>query len=161
MQERHKQYNQDNKEKIRKQNNKYNKDRRKNDPTFRLRHNINSNITFYLKKNSSFKNNLSILKHLPYNIQEIKDHFETLFAHWMTWENYGKYDPKTWDDHDSSTWTWNIDHIIPQSLLPYTSMEDENFQKCWALDNIRPLSAKQNMLDGVNKTRHNIISLGS
>jgi len=27
-------------------------------------------------------------------------------------------------------------------------MEDENFKKCWSLDNLRPLSAKINILDG-------------
>ena len=49
---------------------------------------------------------------------------------------------------------WHIDHIIPQSLLPYSSMEDDNFKKCWALSNLRPLSAKQNLLDGANRIRH-------
>jgi hypothetical protein len=73
---------------------------------------------------------------------------------WMTWENWTIYDPKTWDDNNPTTWTWNIDHIIPRSDLPYTSMEDENFKKCWSLENLRPLSAKQNVLDGVNRIRH-------
>jgi hypothetical protein len=27
-------------------------------------------------------------------------------------------------------------------------MVDEEFKKCWALSNLRPLSAKQNILDG-------------
>ncbi len=66
----------------------------------------------------------------------------------MNWENQGIYNINTWDDNDSSTWTWQLDHIIPQSKLPYTSMEDENFQKCWALENLRPYSAKQNIKDG-------------
>jgi hypothetical protein len=33
-------------------------------------------------------------------------------------------------------------------------MEDDNFKKCWALNNLRPLSAKQNILDGTTKIRH-------
>jgi hypothetical protein len=64
------------------------------------------------------------------------------------------YSLKTWDDEDKSTWKWNIDHIIPQSDLIYASMEDENFKKCWALSNLRPYSAKQNILDGTGRTRH-------
>jgi hypothetical protein len=56
---------------------------------------------------------------------------EKQFEPWMNWQNHGVY--KNWDDNDQSTWTWQIDHIIPQSDLPYTSMEDENFKKCWAL----------------------------
>lgn len=57
----------------------------------------------------------------------------------MTWKNWGIY--------NSETWIWQIDHIIPQSKLPYVSMGNENFIKCWALDNLRPYSAKQNIYD--------------
>lgn len=79
---------------------------------------------------------------------------EKLFVPWMSWSNYGKYNSKTWDDNDQSTWTWQIDHIIPQSCLPYTSMENDNFKRCWALENLRPYSSKQNFIDGVTKIRH-------
>lgn len=74
----------------------------------------------------------------------------------MSWKNRGKYISKEWDDNDSTTWKWQLDHIIPQSDLPYDSMEHENFHKCWALSNLRPLSAKQNQLDGATKIRHKI-----
>lgn len=50
---------------------------------------------------------------------------------------------------------WQLDHIIPHSEFKYISVENEVFKKCWALENLRPYSAKQNLLDGVNKTRHN------
>jgi len=33
-------------------------------------------------------------------------------------------------------------------------MQDENFKKCWALQNLRPLDAKSNMLDGSTRIRH-------
>jgi len=33
-------------------------------------------------------------------------------------------------------------------------MSEPNFQKCWALNNLRPLSAKQNILDGTQRIRH-------
>ena len=72
----------------------------------------------------------------------------------MNWDNWGRFISKKWNDHDKLTWTWQLDHIIPQSDLPYTSMEDDNFKKCWSLDNLRPLSAKQNYLDGINRVRH-------
>lgn len=72
----------------------------------------------------------------------------------MTWNNWGMYRSKTWDDNDPVTWTWQIDHIIPCSDLPYLSMEDENFKKCWALENLRPYSAKQNLFDGIRRVRH-------
>lgn len=41
--------------------------------------------------------------------------------------------------------TWQIDHIIPQSKLPYFTLEDENFKKCWALENLRPLESFENL----------------
>ena len=72
----------------------------------------------------------------------------------MNWSNHGIYDPKIWNDLDTSTWRWQIDHIIPHSEFPYSSMQDENFKKCWSLNNLRPYSAKQNILDGTNKVRH-------
>ena len=72
----------------------------------------------------------------------------------MSWDNWGIYNKDAWDNNDSSTWTWQIDHIIPRSDLPYTNMTEDNFKKCCALENLRPLSAKQNQLDGVNRTRH-------
>lgn len=70
------------------------------------------------------------------------------------WHNWGIYDKNKWDDNDQSTWTWQIDHIIPLSEFKYTSFEDESFKKCWALENLRPYSAKQNFIDGVMRTRH-------
>lgn len=87
-------------------------------------------------------------------MDELKEHLEKQFECWMNWKNYGKYDSKVWIENDSSTWTWQIDHIIPQSTFKYTSMENEEFKKCWELNNLRPLSSKQNFMDGVLRVRH-------
>ena len=35
--------------------------------------------------------------------------------------------------------------IYTQSKLPYYSMTDENFKKCWALENLQPLEASENI----------------
>lgn len=131
----------------RKQINKYKQDRMNTDVFYRLSHYVSTSINKKLKVNNGSKNNKSINYYLPYSIDQLKLHIEALFEPWMNWENHGAYNVNTWDDNDPATWTWNIDHIIPQSHLPYSSMEDENFRKCWALDNLRPLSAKQNVLD--------------
>jgi len=74
------------------------------------------------------------MKHLPYTQEQLKEHLENQFDSKMTWDNYGTY--------------WHIDHIYPQSLLPYDSLEHPNFQKCWALENLRPLEAKANIKKG-------------
>ena len=134
----------------------YRKNRLDNDPSFKLRVNISKNIYNNLLKNNSSKNGNSVLQFLPYTILELKEHLERQFESWMTWENCGRYDSQNWNDNDTATWTWQLDHIIPQSDLPYTSMTDDNFKKCWDLNNLRPLSSKKNFLDGVNRTRHEI-----
>lgn len=143
-----------NTDKIAKKHNEYIKTRYKNDPTFRLRHNVSVSISKYLKKNNSSKNNQSCLQHLPYTIEELKIHLESLFESWMNWENQGLYKASDWNDNDHTTWKWQIDHIIPHSIFNYTSMDSEEFKACWSLDNLRPYSAKQNQLDGTNRIRH-------
>jgi hypothetical protein len=155
-----KEYNQkwyaDNKSKKHANNTKYILKRLKKDISFRLRSNFSKTIRHQLKLIGSSKNNNSILKFLSYNVEELKSHIEKQFEPWMTWKNYGVYCVETWDDNDSLTWTWNIDHIVPQSDLSYTSMEDNNFKKCWSLENLRPYSSKQNQLDGITKVRHKV-----
>lgn len=107
-----------------------------NDPSLRLHINmsraIRSEITSHNKKK-----NMSIFEMLSYSPQDLKKHLEKQFEPWMNWENYG---PISLEKR-----TWNIDHIIPRSKLPYDSMEHPNFQKCWGLENLRPLDAIENI----------------
>jgi DNA-binding transcriptional MerR regulator len=109
-------------------------------------------------RNTLFKKNLKkdnkTFKALNYTPQQLKEHIESLFESWMNWENWGLYNKDTWNDNDQSTWVWNIDHKIPKSMFDYSSLSDQNFKDCWALSNLRPYSAKQNIIDGVNRTRH-------
>jgi hypothetical protein len=149
------QYKKDNKRAILANNRVYAGNKYKSDPVFRMRETVSKTVYNALKKLGIAKDG-SILDHLQYSMQELKEHIEKQFASWMTWDNQGKYNAGTWDDNDQSTWTWQLDHIVPQSDLPYTSMADNNFRKCWALNNLRPLGAKQNLLDGVGRVRHGV-----
>lgn len=128
--------------------NRHSKDRYDNDPAFKLRILVSTAVGKFLKGAGSSKNGKSTSKYLPYTIEELRVHLEKQFEPWMNWNNQGKYDSQTWDDNDQTTWTWNIDHIVPQSKLTYTSLDEDSFQKAWALSNLRPLSAKQNIMDG-------------
>ncbi len=121
-----------NKEQILIKNNINEKNRRKKDKIFAIRKNISRCIRKMLTENKGSKNNFSLIKYLPYSILQLKDHLEFQFKQSMTWENYGSY--------------WNIDHIYPQSKLPYDSMEHPNFIKCWDLSNLRPLEVEENRL---------------
>lgn len=142
--EKSKEYRQNNK----KQRNDNERKRRQNDPVYKLRTNVSKVISQKLKNMQSQKDG-GVMKYLPYSFQELKLHLEKQFKPWMNWDNYGKYIKSSWNDNDPSTWTWQLDHIIPQIDLPYISMEDYNFKKCWSLDNLRPLSAKINNMLGV------------
>lgn len=151
-------YIEDNREKISKRANERNKIRREIDPIYNCRVIVSSLIFKRLKANDSSKNGISCWSKLPYDPSTLKQHIEDQFSSpenldyngnvWMTWENWGKYNSKTWNENDSSTWVWNIDHIMPQTKLPYNNMDHPNFIKCWDLSNLRPYSAKKNIKDG-------------
>jgi len=146
----------------------YNKKRKATDPLFKLRFSVSNSIRGSLKRLLSSKGGKSVSQYIPYIMEELKNHLESLFSHpanltsdnevWMTWENWGSYKRKNWNDNDTTTWVWQLDHIIPHSMLPYTSMEDDNFKKCWALENLRPLRADINQQDGVTRIRHKVLN---
>jgi len=139
---------------IKEYTNEWHKNKYESDISFKLSKVISANIRGILFRNNISKNKVSCFEKLNYSVQELKIYLENKFDSWMNWHNYGLYNKNSWDDNDPSTWTWNIDHIIPQSDLFYISMDDDNFKKCWALENLRPYSAKQNCLDGSSRKRH-------
>ena len=159
LREYNKQYRSENKEK----RNWQEKLKRKTDSSFKLRGYISSSICILLKSIGLNKNGKSCMKIVPFaSIDVLWNHLESLFVHqdnltsdgniWMTKENQGRYNPKTWNDNDPNTWKWQLDHIIPQSMFDFSNPEE--IKKCWALSNLRPLLAKQNILDGVKRIRH-------
>lgn len=134
--------------------NEWQRERRKNDPAFKIRGLVSHAIWSALNSRYSSKQDQSCLEFLPFTISELLTHLESQFEPWMNWDNHGKYRRDLWNDDDSTTWTWQIDHIVPHSTFQYASMQDESFQQCWALSNLRPLAAKQNVVDGCTRTRH-------
>lgn len=126
--------------------NKNKRDRIKKDPAFRFKEYVSAEFRKLLKRNR----NSVLLKYLPYTINQLKNHIEKQFEPWMSWSNHGRYSAQNHTDNP----TWQLDHIIPQSDLPYTSFRDKNFKKCWSLENLRPLCSKQNLIEGVQRIRH-------
>ena len=139
-----------NKDKISKKQSEYEKNRKENDIVFKLRHRVSKAVYFGLHRNGGSKNNKSVLEKLTYTIDQLKQHLEAKFEPWMNWNNWGVYDPKNWDDNDTSTWTWQIDHIMPHSFFKYSDLDSPEFIKCWSLDNLRPIGAKQNNIKRAN-----------
>lgn len=128
--------------------NTWDKNKRKTDVTYKLRRNVMHAIVASIRNCGYCNGKLerlqkAIFDHLPYTSTELKQHLESQFEPWMSWENHGKYDP--------NRKTWQIDHIIPQSKLPFDSFRHENFNKLWALENLRPLETIANIKKS-NKT---------
>lgn len=124
--------------------NDWDKNKRRTSPEYKLRRNVMHAIVASVK-NRTYNGKLerlqkAIFDHLPYTSEELIQHIESKWESWMSWDNYGKY--------DASKNTWQIDHIIPQSKLPYESLEDENFKKCWSLGNLQPLETIANIKKG-------------
>ena len=140
-----KEYRQANKEKIKeyKQNNKekrkeYRKQRRKVDPKFKLTHNIRNAIGRSLKgsKNGSHWELI-----VGYTLKQLKKHLEKQFIEGMTWKTYGING-------------WVIDHKIPISVFNFKTPEHSDFKRCWALKNLQPMWAKENMKKHAKLYKH-------
>lgn len=130
--------------------NERNKRRIEARPDLRLNRVIKAHLNRMLKRLGLRKTQTSFA-YFPYSAIELRTHLESQFEPWMNWDNYGRYNVTLWDDEDPLSWTWQIDHIIPQHELLYRDITDENFKKCWALSNLRPFPAKQNVIDGARK----------
>jgi hypothetical protein len=98
---------------------------------------------------------IDTLAFLPYSIEELKLHLESKFEPWMNWNNWGNYNPKTWGENDSNTWTWQLDHIKPMATHVYSCESDPGFKDAWRLENLRPLRSKENIILGASMKRIN------
>lgn len=107
------------------------KDRYKNNNNYKIRCIISSAVRRSLK---GMKKGDSIKNILGYSIEELKEHLEHQFEDWMNWDNLGLTATKEKE-------TWQIDHIIPVNTFNILEIGDEEFRKCWALDNLRPLDS--------------------
>lgn len=67
---------------------------------------------------------------LGFTARELREHLERQFTAGMTWENHG---------------AWHVDHIRPLSSFSYSSPDDDEFREAWALTNLRPLMAAENI----------------
>ncbi len=70
------------------------------------------------------------VKLLGYNVADLIKHLEAQFLDGMSWENFGE---------------WHIDHVVPQAAFSFESERDPQFKKCWALENLQPLWASENL----------------
>lgn len=103
------------------------KQKYKTDLKFRLNNNIAKSIRGSLKDGKNGEHWEDVV---GFTLNKFKKHIEKLFQKNMTWDNYGE---------------WHIDHKIPISVFNFTKSEHRDFQRCWALKNLQPLWAKENI----------------
>jgi hypothetical protein len=127
--ERSKQYRINNPEKMKEHYKKVDKKRMSN-PTFKLSRRISHSIWQSLrnKKNGKSGKHWEIV--VDFTLSDLIKHLENQFREGMTWNNYG---------------IWHIDHIRPVSSFSFNSYEDKEFKQCWALSNLQPLWAEDNL----------------
>lgn len=79
------------------------------------------------------KQGRSWLSMVDYTLDDLVKHLESRFLPGMSWEKMNEF---------------HIDHILPRKIFNYSSPEDEDFKKCWSLDNLQPLWVEWNLKKG-------------
>ena len=127
-----KEYYLNNKKKVNSAHTVYTRNRRRNDPIFRMTGNIRNGIYKSLKglskKHKSFN-------YIGCSIEDLWIYLESKFTNGMTRENYGK---------------WHVDHIIPLSSFDFSNIDndDSSLFKAWHYTNLQPLWALDNIKKG-------------
>lgn len=124
-----KEYREKNIDKIRKTKRDYERNRKSSDPLYKLISNFRTAIYQVLKENRVDKNQ-SYFDVLQYTPEELIIHLEKQFTDGMTWENYGD---------------WHVDHKLPITSFDIQDMGDEEFMKCWSLNNLQPMWGEENI----------------
>lgn len=101
----------------------------------KLRQTMSVAISTALSKNKAGRSWKSLV---PYTLDDLRSHLERQFTKGMTWNNYGSF--------------WHVDHIIPLYSFTYSTPEEPDFKAAWALTNLRPMRAIENMKKGPKRT---------
>ena len=106
----------------------YERNKRKNDPVYRLRCNIRNLIRQYTK-GKGYKGNKTVYEILGCDFEFFLEYVQNKFKEGMSLKNYGE---------------WNIDHIKPIS----SAKNDEELEKLNHYTNLQPLWASENFRKG-------------
>jgi hypothetical protein len=104
-------------------------DRRRSTIEGRLNVRMSTRIRNFVKRG---KDGMSWVELVGYTARDLKAHLERQFTLGMTWQKLisGKI---------------HIDHIVPLREFRFSSIESDGFRAAWALSNLRPLWAKENL----------------
>ncbi len=103
----------------------YRKQRRNENSQIQLSACVSSGISKSLNNQKNGRHWETIV---DYTIEDLMYHLESQFKEGMSWENYGLFG-------------WHIDHKIPKCMFT-----TKQIKECWALDNLQPLWAEENLI---------------
>lgn len=103
--------------------------KRRLSPEYRISCRVGSSLRQSLKSHRGAKGGRTF-EIIGYSPQELIAHLERQFLKGMSWDNMGE---------------WHIDHIIPLSSFKITGPDDPELKRAWALANLRPLWAQDNL----------------
>jgi hypothetical protein len=102
-------------------------------PDVRLRSRISAQLRAVVTTGKGGKKASELL---GYSMEELRLHLERQFLPGMGWHNARE---------------WHIDHIVPLSSFTITGTDDPELRRAWALANLRPLWAKDNIAKGAQR----------
>ena len=114
------------------------KARRKEDPYFVLKNRMRCLMWQNLRET---KNGRRWQDLTGYSIEKLKRHIEKQFTDGMTWEKFLNGEI-------------HIDHKIPTTAFNFTKPEHRDFKRCWALKNLQPMWASENISKGNKLEKH-------
>jgi len=125
----HQKWREKNIDKHREYKRKYEKHRKDTDPLYKLITNFRTAIWTVLKESNvdKYGHYFDVLQYTP---EELINHLEKQFKDDMTWDNYG---------------IWHVDHKLPITSFDIQEMGDEEFMRCWCLDNLQPMWGEENI----------------
>jgi len=118
-----KEYRENNVDKIRQIKRDYERNRKARDPLYKLISNFRTAI-YQVLKESNVEKNKHYFDILQYTPEQLITHLENKFKDKMSWDNYGD---------------WHVDHKLPITHFNIQEMGDEEFMRCWSLDNLQPM----------------------
>ena len=104
------------------------KRKQKEDPNYKIKYALRTNLKSQLIKKNASKDNRT-LQYVGCSLEFFRKWMEYNFDKNMSWDNRGKY--------------WHIDHIMP--CASYDLSKQEEIYKCYNWTNLRPLNGTENI----------------
>lgn len=103
------------------------------DPAYVVNNRMSARMNHALKHN---KEGRAWRSAVDYTLDDLMRHLERQFTKGMGWHNMGE---------------WHIDHIVPVSAFDIPTFDAPDFSRAWALANLRPLWAHDNIVKRANR----------